>query len=171
MASSSPRPYPWDLTDEEWALIAPMVPVKPGGRPAKHPRRRVVEALLYVNRTGCPWRALPQNTSRWVVERTDSWHNRGFKKLAVCTEKRIRVIQAFIALANAIIITRRLFREAWSRHRWNGRPARRPRPIGGTSYLTASSHPAYPAYPTAGTKGPQSARFSPGGRPGAPPRQ
>jgi hypothetical protein len=53
-----------------------------------------------------------QNTSRWVVERTNSWHNRGFQKLAVCTEKRIRVIEAFIALANAIIITRRLLREA-----------------------------------------------------------
>ena len=58
-----------------------------------------------------------QNTSRWVVERTNSWHNRGFQKLAVCTEKRIRVIEAFIALANAIIITRRLLREAWTTHR------------------------------------------------------
>lgn len=67
-----------------------------------------------------------QNTSRWVVERTNSWHNRGFKKLAICTEKRFRVIEAFIALANAIIITRRLIRQAWTRHRWDTRPARRP---------------------------------------------
>lgn len=67
-----------------------------------------------------------QNTKRWVVERTNSWHNRGFKKLAICTEKRTRVIEAFIALANAIIITRRLLREAWTRHRWDTRPARQP---------------------------------------------
>lgn len=67
-----------------------------------------------------------QNTSRWVVERTNSWHNRGLQKLAVCTEKRIRVIEAFIALANAIIITRRLLREAWTTHRWATRPTRRP---------------------------------------------
>ena len=67
-----------------------------------------------------------QNTARWVVERTNSWHNRGFKKLAVCTEKRTRVIEAFIGLANAIIITRRLIREAWIRYRWDTRPARRP---------------------------------------------
>lgn len=67
-----------------------------------------------------------QNTARWVVERTNSWHNRGFRKLAVCTEKRIRVIEAFIGLANAIIVTRRLLREAWTRHRWDTRPARRP---------------------------------------------
>lgn len=67
-----------------------------------------------------------QNTKRWVVERTNSWHNRGFKKLAVCTEKRTRVIEAFIGLANAIIVTRRLLREAWTRHRWENRPTRRP---------------------------------------------
>ena len=51
-----------------------------------------------------------QSASGWVVGRTDSWHNRGFQKLAVCTQKRIRVIETFIALANAIIITRRLLR-------------------------------------------------------------
>ncbi|WP_062735544.1 IS5 family transposase [Kocuria turfanensis] len=67
-----------------------------------------------------------QNTARWVVERTNSWHNRGFKKLAVCTEKRIRVIEAFIGLANAIIITGRLLREGWTHHRWGTRPARQP---------------------------------------------
>ena len=63
---------------------------------------------------------------RWVVERTNSWHNRGFKKLAICTERRGHVIDAFIALANAIIITRRLIAEAWSRYRWDNRPTRRP---------------------------------------------
>ena len=63
---------------------------------------------------------------RWVVERTNSWHNRGFKKLTICTERRGRVIDAFIALANAVIITRRLLAEAWTTHRWDSRPVRRP---------------------------------------------
>jgi transposase len=63
---------------------------------------------------------------RWVIERTNSWHNRGFKKLLVCTERRIRVIDAYIALANAVIVTRRLIRAAWTTHRWDTRPARRP---------------------------------------------
>ncbi len=67
-----------------------------------------------------------QASTRWVVERTNSWHNRGFKKLLICTEKRIRVIDAFIALANAIITVRRLIREGWTRYRWDGRPNRRP---------------------------------------------
>lgn len=65
MASTSSRRYPSDLTDEQWALIEPMVAVKPGGRPAKHPRRRIVEAILYVNRTGCSWRSLPHDFPPW----------------------------------------------------------------------------------------------------------
>lgn len=67
-----------------------------------------------------------QAGARWVVERANSWHNRGFKKLLVCTERRTRVIDAFIALAGAIIITRRLIRIAWTSHRWDARPARCP---------------------------------------------
>ncbi len=80
---------------------------------------------------GCQWvistKGEPlQAGARWVVERTNSWHNRGFKKLQVCTERRVRVIEAFIALANAIIIVRRLIRQAWSTYRWDTRPDRRP---------------------------------------------
>ncbi|MHB1171003.1 MAG: IS5 family transposase [Lacisediminihabitans sp.] len=67
-----------------------------------------------------------QATKRWPVERTNSWHNRGFRKLAICTEVRIKVIDAFIALANAIIIVRRLIRQGWTRYRWDGRPDRKP---------------------------------------------
>lgn len=67
-----------------------------------------------------------QAADRWVVERVNSWHNRGFKKLLICTERRARVIEALIALANAIIVVRRLIRIAWTTHRWDTRPARRP---------------------------------------------
>ena len=67
-----------------------------------------------------------QTGRRWVVERANSWHNRGFKKLLICTERRTRIIHALIALANAVIIIRRLQRAAWTTHRWDTRPARRP---------------------------------------------
>ena len=65
MGSSSPKPYPSDLTDAQWELIAPMVAVRLGGRPPIHSRRRIVDAILYVNRTGCSWRQLPHDFPPW----------------------------------------------------------------------------------------------------------
>jgi transposase len=65
------------------------------------------------------------STKRWVVERTNSWHN-AHKKLVWCTERRGRVIDFWIAFSEVIIIVRRLIREGWSRYRWESRPPRRP---------------------------------------------
>jgi hypothetical protein len=62
---------------------------------------------------------------RWVVERTNSWHN-AHKKLFWCTEREGRVIDFWIAFSNVVIVVRRLIRKAWSRYRWESRPARRP---------------------------------------------
>ena len=64
-------------------------------------------------------------TKRWVVERTNSWHN-AHKKLAWCTEKRARVVDFWIAFSEVIVVVRRLIREAWARYRWENRPRRRP---------------------------------------------
>ena len=58
--------YPTDLNDREWQLLEPLLPPpKPGGRPAKYPRREVVNAIRYVLRTGCPWRMLPHDLPPW----------------------------------------------------------------------------------------------------------
>lgn len=54
--------YPSDVTDEEWAIIAPLIPpAKHGGRKREVDVREVVNALLYVLETGCPWRHLPKD--------------------------------------------------------------------------------------------------------------
>ena len=54
--------YPSDLTDEEWALIAPLIPpAKPGGNKRKRDMREIVDALMYVLSTGCQWRAIPKD--------------------------------------------------------------------------------------------------------------
>src|SRR5829696_7457365 len=61
-----PARYPSDTNDEQWALIEPLLPpVKTGGRPEKHPRRAIVDAILYVVRTGCAWRQLPADFPPW----------------------------------------------------------------------------------------------------------
>jgi hypothetical protein len=62
---------------------------------------------------------------RWIVERTNSWHN-AHKKLLWCTEREGRVIGFWIAFSNVVIVVRRLIRKAWTRYRWEGRPQRRP---------------------------------------------
>ena len=60
------RAYPSDLTDAQWAIIEALLPPpRRGGRPEKHPRRQIVDAILYVVRTGCSWRQLPSDFPPW----------------------------------------------------------------------------------------------------------
>ena len=52
--------YPSDVTDAQWDLIEPFLPPEPGGgRPRKTDPRDIVDAILYILRTGCQWRYLP----------------------------------------------------------------------------------------------------------------
>ena len=54
--------YPSDLTDEEWALIEPLIPPsKRGGGKRTADMREVVNGLMYVLSTGCQWRAIPKD--------------------------------------------------------------------------------------------------------------
>jgi len=66
-----------------------------------------------------------QAARRWVIERTNAWGNQ-LKKLVWNTERHDQVIDAFLALAHAIITLRRLIRCAWTLYRWDTRPQRRP---------------------------------------------
>ena len=54
--------YPSDLTDDEWALVAPLIPpAKRGGRRRSVDVREVVNGLMYVLSTGCQWRYVPKD--------------------------------------------------------------------------------------------------------------
>ena len=54
--------YPSDLTDDEWALVKPLIPpAKPGGRKRKVDEREVVNGIMYVLSTGCQWRYIPKD--------------------------------------------------------------------------------------------------------------
>ncbi len=58
--------YPTDLSDDEFACLAPhLPPPKPLGRPWKHPVREVLDAIFYVVRSGCQWRLLPREFPPW----------------------------------------------------------------------------------------------------------
>lgn len=55
-----------DLTDEPWAAIEPMLPQRAcRGRPPLHSQRRLIEAIIYLLRTGCQWRMIPKEMLLW----------------------------------------------------------------------------------------------------------
>lgn len=57
--------YPTDLTDEQWALIEPLIPpAKHGGAPRTVNIRLVVNTIFYVNKTGCQWAMLPKDLAK-----------------------------------------------------------------------------------------------------------
>src|SRR5947207_13061689 len=94
------KPYPSDLTDEQWALIEPLLPRarrRPRrGRPRKTALRDVVNALFYHTREGGSWRALPHDFPPWrtVYNYFQGWAQDGtWQKIldALRPQLRIRV--------------------------------------------------------------------------------
>jgi putative transposase len=56
------KPYPNDLTDEEWGIVKPFIPpAKRGGRPGTVDMRQVLNAIIDVLKTGCQWDHLPHD--------------------------------------------------------------------------------------------------------------
>ena len=54
--------YPSDMTDREWAIIAPLLPpARSGGRPRTVDLRAVMDAILFIASSGCQWRMLPKD--------------------------------------------------------------------------------------------------------------
>jgi len=62
MDSPERKPYLTDLTDEQWAILEPLIPLaKSGGRPREVNMREVLNTVFYQNRTGCQWDMLPHD--------------------------------------------------------------------------------------------------------------
>jgi transposase len=71
----SRRAYPSDLTDAQWARLAPLLPAaKPGGHPRTVALREVVNGILYLLREGGRWRALPHDLPPWSTVYGYFWH-------------------------------------------------------------------------------------------------
>jgi putative transposase len=72
--------YPTDLTAAQWALLAPLLAKPRGpGHPQQISLRLIVNALLYLLRTGCQWRMLPRDFPNWHTVRYhfDAWKRTG----------------------------------------------------------------------------------------------
>ena len=62
------QPYPSDLTEMEWRILEPLLPLPARyGRPRKYAWRAILNALCSVVRTGCPWRAVPHELPPWAA--------------------------------------------------------------------------------------------------------
>jgi putative transposase len=62
MTAPARKPYPTDLTDEQWAVLEPLIPpAKHGGRPREVDVREVCNTIFYQNKTGCQWHLLPHD--------------------------------------------------------------------------------------------------------------
>ena len=78
-----PRTRPWEVSDELWERVRPLIPPRPahpkGGRPAAD-ERQMFAALVYVLRTGIQWNALPRElgASSTVYDRFRLWESQGF---------------------------------------------------------------------------------------------
>ncbi len=89
------RSYPSDLTEEEWAILEPLIPpAKPGGHPRTTDMREVINAILYLDRTGAQWRALPHEFPPWstVWSYFRQWRNDGtWQRIHPALRERVRV--------------------------------------------------------------------------------
>ena len=90
--------YPTDLTDEQWGQLVPLLrpPVarRGRGRPPVVELRRVLDALFYINRTGCPWRYLPKEFPAWGAVRYyfDKWEQDGtWERVNDALRRQVRV--------------------------------------------------------------------------------
>jgi len=55
--------YPTDLTEKQWQVIKNIL--EPQARNRKHPLKEIMNAILYINKTGCQWRMLPSDFAPW----------------------------------------------------------------------------------------------------------
>jgi transposase len=94
------------LTDNQWQKVKPFVE-KSFGRPAQVPRREVVNAILYVLRTGCQWRYLPREFPAWSAvyacfrrwQQDGTWH-----RLHAALHQQVRLQAGRAAQPSAVIL-------------------------------------------------------------------
>jgi putative transposase len=102
------KAYNSDLTDGEWAILAPFIPpALPGGRPRKHDMREVLDAIFYISRGGGAWRLLPHEFPPWqtVYHYFRAWRRSGlWEWMHTALRERVRVKAGREAQPSASII-------------------------------------------------------------------
>src|SRR5919109_5467813 len=93
MTSVNRKPYPSDVSDDEWALVAPYLTLLPEGAGQRHyPLREVFNGLRWIVRAGAPWRLMPNDLPLWevVYQQTQRW------LVAGCSEALVHDLRALL---------------------------------------------------------------------------
>jgi putative transposase len=89
------KPYPTDLSEEEWSYIEPYIPApKAPGRPRVHTLREILNAIFYIVRSGCAWRLLPHDFPPWktIHHYFRTWRLDGtWERLHASLRERVRL--------------------------------------------------------------------------------
>ena len=110
MESTQRKSYPSDLTDEQWAILEPLVPAactQRGGRPRQVNMREVVNTILYLNRSGCQWDMLPHDLlpKSTAYEYFAQWRNDGtWSAFVDALRTRVRVVAGREPTPSAVCI-------------------------------------------------------------------
>jgi transposase len=90
------KPYPSDVSDEEWAFVAPYLTLIRSDAPQRsHDLREIFDALRWIVRTGAPWRLMPHDFPPWpaVYQQTQRWLEAG------CFEAIVHDLRVLLRLA------------------------------------------------------------------------
>lgn len=102
------KPYPSDLSDDEWALLAPLIPpAQKGGRPRSVDMREVLNAIFYVLKSGCQWDMLPHDlpAKGSVYHYYNTWRQDGtWQKMLAAVREDLRQEVGRDATPSAAII-------------------------------------------------------------------
>ena len=105
------RPYPSDVTDEEWALVAPYLTLMTEDAPQRsHSLRQVFNGLRWIVRAGAPWRMMPNDLPPWevVYQQTQRWlRARVFESLVHDLRELLRVAAGRQARPSAAVFDSR----------------------------------------------------------------
>jgi transposase len=88
------KPYPSDLTDAQWEIIKPLIPVNSVGRPRVVAMREVLNTIVYQNRSGCQWDMLPHDLlpKSTVYDYFAQWRDDGtWQKILDALRQQVRV--------------------------------------------------------------------------------
>ena len=134
---TTPASYPSDLSEAQWKLVAPLIPVPQSyGRTREYGFREIVNAIFYVLRSGCSWRMLPHDFPPWG---TVDHYFRRWSKDRVFEQMNAQLRETFV---NGLDAPEKRVRTSWTPYR-----SRSPTAVGSMTMTGQKNKRSQAAYP------------------------